>query len=107
MIMTRKNFLKSASIITGGVLFGSRSLASSFIKPVPGFKELRNNVGIYTEKGGTMGWYFSGDSSVVIDSQFPDTAKNFLEEFRKKTPGRIDVLFNTHHHRDHTSGNFF
>jgi cyclase len=108
MIISRKNFIKSSSLILGGVLFGfSGSLPKSLVKKLSGFKELRDNIGLYTEKGGTIGWYFSEDISVVIDTQFPDTAENFYNGFKEKTTSNIDFLFNTHHHRDHTSGNYF
>jgi cyclase len=108
MIISRKNFIKSSTLILGGVLFGSPDvLKGVFARKLAGFRELRNNVGIYTERGGTMGWYAADDISAVIDSQFPDTAENFMNGFREKTKNNIDYLFNTHHHADHTSGNYF
>jgi cyclase len=108
MAISRKNFIKSASLIAGGVLFGfNRSLPGILRIRPEGFRELRNNIGIYTERGGTMGWYYSDGISAVIDSQFPDTAEHFMEGFSEKTTEKIDFLFNTHHHGDHTSGNFF
>ena len=42
---------------------------------------------------------------VVIDSQFPDTSQMFLDGLKTRTPRRIDILLNTHHHGDHTGGN--
>jgi len=108
MNISRKNFIKSSSVIIGGVLFGfNNSLAKLVFRNVPGFKELRDNIGIYTEKGGTIGWFISDDASAVIDTQFPDSAEHFMTGFQEKRSGNIDFLFNTHHHRDHTSGNIF
>jgi glyoxylase-like metal-dependent hydrolase (beta-lactamase superfamily II) len=68
-------------------------------------KPLRRNVGFFTERGGTIGWLIQQDGIVVVDAQFPDQANNLIGEL-KKTPGApVEYLMNTHHHRDHTSGN--
>src|SRR5690606_15901795 len=69
------------------------------------FRPLRRNVGIFSERGGTIGWLVNGDGVLVVDSQFPDTAAIFLEGLKERTPRPIDVLVNTHHHPDHTGGN--
>jgi cyclase len=70
------------------------------------FASLRRNTGTFTARGGTMGWLVAPDAVVVIDSQFADTSKMFLEGFTPMTGGRkIDLLINTHHHPDHTGGN--
>ena len=54
-----------------------------------------------------MGWYVANDSVIVIDSQFAESAEHFYEGLKTKTSRKIDFLINTHHHRDHTSGNYF
>jgi len=72
---------------------------------VPEFTALRGNVGIFTARGGTMGWLIAPDAVVVVDSQFPETAQMFLDGLKERTSDRIDVLINTHHHGDHTAGN--
>ena len=40
-----------------------------------------------------------------MDSQFPATAGPCVEGLKQKAPKGIDLLINTHHHGDHTSGN--
>lgn len=107
MKFTRKEFLKAGAIITGGVLIQGHKFLFNSQEKVSGFKTIRENVGIYIERGGTIGWYAGEDAVVMIDSQYPDTAKNFITDLQKKTPRRIDRFFNTHHHGDHTSGNVF
>jgi glyoxylase-like metal-dependent hydrolase (beta-lactamase superfamily II) len=47
----------------------------------------------------------SKDGTVVVDSQFPDTAQHLIDEIKKKTAEPFRLLINTHHHGDHTSGN--
>lgn len=107
MKFTRKEFLKTGVLITGGVLIQGHKLFYNMQEKVSGFKVIRNNFGIYTQRGGTIGWYADKDAVVVIDSQFPDTVKNFIAELQKKTTRKIDLFFNTHHHSDHTGGNIY
>lgn len=108
MKSNRRSFIKSSSLLIGGLLYPGRNIFGSinFFSP-EGIKEIRPNIGIFTEKGGTIGWYVSDDAVVVVDSQFPDSAQHFIEEFKKKTKRKIDILFNTHHHGDHTAGNYY
>jgi glyoxylase-like metal-dependent hydrolase (beta-lactamase superfamily II) len=69
------------------------------------FTSLRRDVGIFTGRGGTIGWLITPDAVVVVDSQFPDTAGPCLEGVKSRATRPIDFLINTHHHPDHTSGN--
>ena len=66
---------------------------------------LRNNVGIFEERGGTIAWMISNSGIVVVDTQFPDQAGHLIEEIKKKSTRQIDLLVNTHHHGDHSAGN--
>ncbi len=105
--MNRKDFLKSALLIGAGFTLQGSRLFSFVDSKNYTFKELRNGIGIYVNRGGTIGWLVNNDAVVVIDAQFPDTAEIFMHELQKKTERKIDILFNTHHHRDHTSGNTY
>ena len=72
----------------------------------PKFADVRRNVGTFTMRGGTIGWLVNRDAVVVVDTQFPDTAKACLDGLKQKAANRgIDTVFNTHHHGDHTGGN--
>jgi cyclase len=42
---------------------------------------------------------------MVVDTQFPDTAAICLAGLPGRADRKIDVVLNTHHHADHTSGN--
>src|SRR5690606_14004900 len=55
--------------------------------------------------GGTIGWLVNSDAVVVVDTQFPDTARICLDGLGEKSARGVDLLFNTHHHADHTAGN--
>jgi cyclase len=73
---------------------------------VPAFADVRRNVGTFTARGGTIGWLINKDAVLVVDTQYPDTAKMCVDGLKGKTGSRpIDVVFNTHHHGDHTGGN--
>jgi len=73
---------------------------------VPKFEDVRRNVGIFTMRGGTIGWMVNKDAALAIDTQFADTAKACLEGLKQRSGNRsLDVVFNTHHHPDHTGGN--
>lgn len=73
---------------------------------VTAFTDVRRHVGIFSGRGGTIGWLVNRDAVVVVDTQFADTAKICVEGLKQKAGGRaIDTVFNTHHHGDHTGGN--
>lgn len=72
----------------------------------PKFADVRRNVGVFTMRGGTIGWLVNRDAVLVVDTQFPDAAKACVDGLKQKAPNRsIDTVFNTHHHGDHTGGN--
>jgi len=104
-LMHRRHFLH-AGFLAGSSLFIQKSLMSQLFNTDPGnIRMLRNNVGIYTERGGTIGFLLSNDGIIVIDAQFPDTAPHFIEAVKKQSNSPFSYLLNTHHHGDHTSGN--
>ena len=121
--MNRRKFVVLSSLGFVGTL-GNRwvfAQAPAAAPAVPEFKDVRRNVGVFTARGGTIGYLVTSDAVVVVDSQFADTAPMFLkglqpiytaEAMRAKvqgaataTPRKIDVLINSHHHPDHTGGN--
>ena len=63
------------------------------------------NVGVFTDRGGTIGWLMSDDALVVVDTQFPNSAEKLIEVIKEKTDRKLDILLNTHHHGDHSGGN--
>jgi len=66
---------------------------------------LRNNVGIFYEKGGTIAYLLSPKSIVVVDAEFPEQAGHLIGELKRQSVQPFELLINTHHHGDHTSGN--
>ena len=109
--MNRRDFVTYSSLGLIGAL-GHRSLfaqapggGAAQAPVVPAFADVRRNVSVFTARGGTIGLLVTPDAVVVIDSQFADTAKQFLDGLQPKTSRKIDFLINSHHHGDHTGGN--
>ena len=104
--MERRIFIQN-SALAFAILSLSRSaaFAGNFIQTPYQFKPLRNDMGIFIEQGGTIGWLNSSDGYVVVDSQFPNTAPHVIEELKKLGDKPFKYLINTHHHGDHTAGN--
>jgi len=73
--------------------------------PVTAFTDVRRNVGIFTGRGGTIGFLINKDAAIAIDTQYPDTAKICLDGLKQKAGRGLDLVINTHHHADHTGGN--
>lgn len=103
--MKRRTFLQTAAVLTGASMLPSRQLLASILFEAGEMHPLRRNVGFYTERGGTIGWLLTKDHLVVVDTQFRPQAENLLSLLRETNEHPLDLLVNTHHHRDHTSGN--
>ena len=102
--MNRRDFLKHSSLAGIASLLSFRVLRAADAGQL---QSIRRGVGTFRKSGGTIGWLIHDDACVVIDSQFPENATLFLDAVKPgHNPGRgIDLLFNSHHHRDHTGGN--
>lgn len=103
--MNRRKFICNTALLAGAGLLQKNALAEIFRTAPSGIRMLRNNVGIFTEKGGTIGFHLGEEGIVAIDAQFPDSARNFIAEAKKMKDKPFTYLLNTHHHGDHTSGN--
>src|SRR6185503_20061665 len=73
---------------------------------VPKFEDIRRNVGVFTMRGGAIGWLVNKDAVLAVDTQYADTAPVCVNGIKQKAGGRgLDFVINTHHHGDHTGGN--
>ncbi len=116
MELTRRDFLSTSSLALAcaGVARAaawSPSASSAFqapaaqAPPVTRFEEIRRGVGLFTGNGGTIGYLVNADGAFAVDSQFMPTAEICVAGLKQKAPKGIELLINTHHHADHTSGN--
>jgi cyclase len=104
--MQRRSFLRNTGLTAGLLALSSKDLMASFLQqPAYKIKMLRGDIGIFTERGGTIGFYQSKEGYAVIDSQFPDQSKHLIDELKKMKEMPFKFLINTHHHGDHTGGN--
>lgn len=104
--MQRRSFLKNTAVtLTALALFNQQTLASLLAEPAWKIKMLTDEIGMFTEKGGTILFMITKKGVVVVDSQFPDSVQHLIEEVKKKTNKPFRLLINTHHHGDHTGGN--
>jgi cyclase len=104
--MHRRSFLKNTGLTLGALAFlDTDSIARAFFADPWKIKMLRNDVGVFTEKGGTIAFLFSKKGTVVVDSQFPEQSQHLIDELKKRQEKPFRMLINTHHHGDHTSGN--
>jgi cyclase len=105
--LTRREFINSSTVAVAGVAFG-RLAGAQPQAPAPTvtkFEDVRRNVGIFTGRGGTIGYLVTPDGAIAVDAQFPDTAKACVEGLQKKAQKGLQLLINTHYHGDHTGGN--
>jgi len=85
--MNRRDFLVRSSLFTTAGLFARAKLegAENAAAPAPAakapmslpapaateFKPLRRDVGLFTGRGGSIGWLANKDGLAVVDTQFP------------------------------------
>jgi glyoxylase-like metal-dependent hydrolase (beta-lactamase superfamily II) len=105
MTISRRQFIISSSGAFASLILPLNKLFAQSNEGT--FNILRRNVGTFENKGGTIGWLATKDALVVVDTQFPESAELCWNGLQKKTDREIDILLNTHHHGDHTAGNFF
>lgn len=104
--MHRRTFLRNTGLTIGALALTQQQLfAKIFAEPAYKMKVLRNDIGIFSEKGGTILYMVNKEGIVVVDAQFPDTATHLIAELQKLSVQPFELLINTHHHGDHTSGN--
>lgn len=98
--MNRRNFLFNSALVGAGSLMPLHLFSKDTFRR--DFASIRRNVGVYTERGGTIGWLINDNAVVAIDSQYPESAANCIAGLKKRTSRHMDYLINTHHHGDHT-----
>src|SRR5882724_10594482 len=104
--MERRTFLRNTSFTLGALSLLNQKSFASFMQDNPWkMRMLRNDIGVFTEKGGTIAYLLSKKGIVVVDAEFPEQSKHLIDELKKQSSSSFDLLINTHHHGDHTAGN--
>lgn len=104
--MNRRNFVHHAALAVGGVSLINHPLFAQLATDDPyRMKMVRDTVGVFSEKGGTIAYLRTKEGWVVVDTEFPEQAQHLIEALKKTADIPIHLLINTHHHGDHTGGN--
>ena len=113
--LVRSSLLASAGLLARSPLLGQAPAATPTVpvmtpagpatKLVTEFRPLRRGVGLFTGRGGTIGWLSNPDALVVVDTGYPEAAAICLADLPGRSGRTLDVVLNTHHHHDHTGGN--
>lgn len=103
--MHRRQFIHNGAFTVGSLALADQQILKAFFEDPWKIKMLTDNIGIFTEKGGTIAFLLSDEGIVVVDSQFPDQSKHLIDELKKRSDKTVRLLINTHHHGDHSGGN--
>jgi glyoxylase-like metal-dependent hydrolase (beta-lactamase superfamily II) len=102
-MLSRRRFLQHLGTAVAAAPAAASLLSSPSLPD--GFTALRRGVGLYRNRGGTIGWLVRNGALVVVDTQSPETAPDCWSGLRARTDEALDFVVNTHHHGDHTGGN--
>ena len=107
--ISRRQFLASSSAAAAFAATRDVALLGQTAAPAPppvtSFADVRGAVRIFNGRGGTIGVRATKGTLVIVDTQFPDTAKICADAVVKDRGDRSFRVFSTHHHGDHTGGN--
>jgi cyclase len=103
--MQRRHFIRNTTLTAALLALSPKELLAHFYADPWKVKMLRNDIGIFTERGGTIGFMLSKQGKVVVDTEFPEQAKHLISELNTRSEKPFHLLINTHHHGDHTAGN--
>jgi glyoxylase-like metal-dependent hydrolase (beta-lactamase superfamily II) len=103
--MHRRQFIQNSALAIGALSLVQQNMLKGLFEDPWKITMLRNDVGIFTEKGGTIAFLLSKKGIAVVDSQFPEQSQHLIDELKKKSEKPFSLLINTHHHGDHSSGN--
>ncbi len=103
--MNRRLFLRNSAFLASAAVLPGREWMARTLFANGEMTPLRRNVGLYTERGGSIAWLLTPEHAVVVDTQFQEQAQNLVGLMTETNAQPLDLLVNTHHHGDHTSGN--
>ena len=103
--MNRRSFIQNSAFTIGALTMTQQNLLANLFPQTWKITMLTDNIGVFTERGGAIGFLLSKKEIVVVDAQFPEQSKRLIDELKKKSEKPFKLLINTHHHGDHTAGN--
>jgi cyclase len=103
--MHRRHFIRSGIFSFAAISLAQKNLLSMLFQEPWKISMLTDDLGIFSERGGTIAFLLAKDEIVVVDAQFPEQSQHLIDELKKRSTQPFSTLFNTHHHGDHTAGN--
>ena len=121
MILTRRNFLSTATTVAAAAGLAPRSLFAQepqqpemVVKARAGAadakittQKLRGNVSVLMGSGGNIAVLPGPEGKVLVDSGISTSQKHIQEALAAISADPIEHLINTHWHYDHTDGNLW
>ena len=121
MILTRRNFLSTATTVATAACLAPRSLFAQepqqpemVVKARAGAadakittQKLRGNVSVLMGSGGNIAVLPGPEGKVLVDSGISTSQKHIQEALAAISADPIEHLINTHWHYDHTDGNLW
>src|SRR5690606_16915562 len=105
----RRGFLKAVVAGTAGVTLSHLAARKAFARSTPGsltVTDLTSHLKMVSGAGGNVVVMKGPEGLIVVDSGSAERARELLKLVRRLfDEPRIDTLFNTHWHWDHTGGN--
>jgi cyclase len=103
--MNRRSFIQNTALTFGALTIGQQKIVQAMFDDPWKIKMLTDNIGVFTEKGGTIAFMLGKKEIVVVDAEFPEQSQHLITELKKRSEQPFKLLINTHHHGDHTAGN--
>ena len=105
-MINRRGFCLSVGALGVGAAWPGRAMA--WLGSNDGFKptEIKSGMWALMEQGGNVLLIRTKDGPAIIDAKFVHTGPDLLAETRTLAGDAPTLLINTHHHADHTGGNW-
>jgi cyclase len=103
--MHRRHFIRNGVFSFAAISLAQKNLLSMLLQEPWKISMLTDDIGVFTERGGTIAFLLAKDEIVVVDAQFPEQSQHLIDELKKRSTQPFSALINTHHHGDHTAGN--
>lgn len=103
--MLRRDFIRNSAFSLSALTISQKNILTALFDDPWKITPVKNDIYTFTEKGGTIAFMLAKDGIVVVDAQFPEQSQHLIDELKKRGDYPIELLINTHHHGDHSSGN--
>jgi cyclase len=103
---SRREFCAMLSTLAAATLIPRRTLLARFQARSLSWVELRPNAWLIGEGGGNCLLIRTPDGPILCDSKLAGVADELRDLVAEQTGSMPKLLINTHHHADHTGGNF-